>query len=483
MKNLLIIFLVLITNTLFCQIKPSQIRKGGSTVVEVLVSDTLNGGTLSYKPLGNEVYRYMSPYIDNYWAKSGNNITSSDRLGTLNNQDLIFIRGGVEKGRVDGIGIVAGYNTSYNSQNYVYLPSLTVVPQQNENGAETHLLGITESALHLEVSNSSYFRINKTFDLTTLNSNHPIHQSNTQFYDNLNNNQPLKINNLATSTSDSILTISNSVVKKTAYINTDSFFRYNGNSVNSNYTFGTKTNYSLPFITNNIERMRITQNGNIGIGTNAPTYTLDVIAEQNTASANGLRVVSATGNALVVQGGGISNPIAVFNNTSGTEKMRLSSTGNLGIGITNPSYRLDVSAASDPLRLQGLQAGTTTDSILTSNSGVVRRLAINQLGNTIVSTTSASPNFSVTNENIVIASSDNTNGTITLSDAIGKNGHRVTITRGINCTATITITSLASNQITSLNRTLVNSTTLEAIGSYGQSLQFISNGTYWFLLN
>ena len=139
MKNLLIIFLVLITNTLFCQIKPSQIRKGGSTVVEVLVSDTLNGGTLSYKPLGNEVYRYMSPYIDNYWAKSGNNITSSDRLGTLNNQDLIFIRGGVEKGRVDGIGIVAGYNTSYNSQNYLYLPSLTVVPQQNENGEETAL--------------------------------------------------------------------------------------------------------------------------------------------------------------------------------------------------------------------------------------------------------------------------------------------------------------------------------------------------------
>lgn len=41
----------------------------------------------------------------------------------------------------------------------------------------------------------------------------------------------------------------------------------NGNSVVSQKTIGTITNYSLPFITNNTEKMRLTNTGNLGIGT------------------------------------------------------------------------------------------------------------------------------------------------------------------------------------------------------------------------
>jgi hypothetical protein len=39
---------------------------------------------------------------------------------------------------------------------------------------------------------------------------------------------------------------------------------------------GTTSNYSLPFITNNIERLRISADGNVGIGTNNPTEKLSV---------------------------------------------------------------------------------------------------------------------------------------------------------------------------------------------------------------
>lgn len=63
--------------------------------------------------------------------------------------------------------------------------------------------------------------------------------------------------------------------------------------------------------------------------------------------------------------------------TNGTEAMRLDATGNLGIGVS-PSYKLDVSAASNPLRIQGLQGAATTDSLITINSatGVVRKMKI-----------------------------------------------------------------------------------------------------------
>jgi trimeric autotransporter adhesin len=59
------------------------------------------------------------------------------------------------------------------------------------------------------------------------------------------------------------------------------------------------------------------------------------------------------------------------------------SLGYVGINTTSPQYKLDIDAqtvsAGNPLRLLGLNAGASTDSVLTSASGVVRRLAINEV--------------------------------------------------------------------------------------------------------
>src|SRR6185436_15623650 len=43
-----------------------------------------------------------------------------------------------------------------------------------------------------------------------------------------------------------------------------------GNGVNAIKKIGTTSNFSLPFITNNTERMRITEGGRLGIGTSSP---------------------------------------------------------------------------------------------------------------------------------------------------------------------------------------------------------------------
>jgi hypothetical protein len=54
-------------------------------------------------------------------------------------------------------------------------------------------------------------------------------------------------------------------------------------------------------------------------------------------------------------------------------------SGNTGIGISLPLYKLDISATANPLRLSGLQSGTASDSVLTVQSGVVRYASISKL--------------------------------------------------------------------------------------------------------
>lgn len=61
--------------------------------------------------------------------------------------------------------------------------------------------------------------------------------------------------------------------------------------------------------------------------------------------------------------------------TNASEKMRITAAGNIGIGTTNPIYKLQVSATADPLYLSGLQNGSGTDSLLAIENGVVKKIA------------------------------------------------------------------------------------------------------------
>jgi hypothetical protein len=72
---------------------------------------------------------------------------------------------------------------------------------------------------------------------------------------------------------------------------------------------------------------------------------------------------------------GSINTVSLRMRTNNIERMVVDSIGNVGIGVTGPSYKLQVSAASNPLQLTGLQTGANTDSILTVSNGVVKRLS------------------------------------------------------------------------------------------------------------
>jgi hypothetical protein len=78
---------------------------------------------------------------------------------------------------------------------------------------------------------------------------------------------------LGTNTStDSVLTIASGIVKKlpaSTFLTTGSVWATGGNTVGSVKNLGTLDAFALPFITNGVERMRISSTGSVGIGTSA----------------------------------------------------------------------------------------------------------------------------------------------------------------------------------------------------------------------
>jgi len=169
-----------------------------------------------------------------------------------------------------------------------------------------------------------------------------------------------------------------------------SWYQNGGNQIN----FGTATAHPLVFDTSDVERMRITSGGNVGIGTSSPTNrlslfestgsttsTLDFLTTGNSIKghvgmfANNFYITSnwfyngsqnadslSYGQAAITfdtstSNGFLSFATAVAGSTFPSERMRITSTGFVGLGTPFPTGMLHIYNSNPAFRIQNSAGG------------------------------------------------------------------------------------------------------------------------------
>jgi len=303
-------------------------------------TSTVNGGTaVSVVPNGTGTFSQFSAYtsadptnssVANVSAVSGSDIrVVSGITGTGTYLPLNFYTGGSERVRIDTSGRVGIGGTPVTN-------ALLTLQFQSGGDVNTSLLSTAYG-----VAPSVNFRnAGGTVASPTASSSNPI-------------------NFVGATTSDG-----------TTFFNTVSVV----GGIESTPTTGSHPTF-LAFnttpsgSTSRVERMRITSGGDVGIGTASPSYAVDI----RNASSTALRVGSS-GNAFGsllswdnTAGLGKLWTLGAYDfvfGTNGTERMRIDSSGNVGIGTSSPGLfgvtqrNLSITAPASNYAFLQLQGGT-----------------------------------------------------------------------------------------------------------------------------
>lgn len=139
---------------------------------------------------------------------------------------------------------------------------------------------------------------------------------------------------------------------------------------------GTATQHRFDIRTGNSAKVTVLNNGYVGIGTTAATAPLHISKTTETDLlkltnnyANLIFAIDSSSNASINQ----YNAAPLIFKTNNTEAMRILSNGNVGIGITNPSKKLEINGdlKANSAELTGKITGPPTLFTKGSVSGTV----------------------------------------------------------------------------------------------------------------
>jgi fibronectin-binding autotransporter adhesin len=122
--------------------------------------------------------------------------------------------------------------------------------------------------------------------------------------------------------------------------------------------------------------LNILTNGNVGIGSTSPIQKLDVIGKIRATDD----LVLASTNPVIEYDGGSTGALRFYSLSTTTERMRITSAGNVGIGSTSPAAILDVSGSSVDFVVPATSALATAIPFTINSVGTARSMTGNAGG-------------------------------------------------------------------------------------------------------
>lgn len=172
------------------------------------------------------------------------------------------------------------------------------------------------------------------------------------------------------------------LIRDNAGANSNSILRHRGTGYLS---IATEDAASVIVATTNVERMRVTSDGKVGIGTSTPAASFDVQSPATTATTGNVRIAPSTAGQAryhLFNGGATAEwlfgqktsadhsfKLSKLVSTSESDYLTVTDTGNVGIGTTTPGGLFELSTGASvtlngEILLQRIRSNTTNSTFL-----------------------------------------------------------------------------------------------------------------------